>query len=170
MISPLQAHLNETLTSLKFATKVRHWRCFGCAMDEPADTGGRCTIPTSGPLGNRRRHEIIRRRSRSGFRNLIHPYIQGSRWEQSLLDRRCTFLDSGFKDVMTARLLDSHVFCSPCIADTVKDMAEISILPVSCWSPTSVHNIPIFYGAGRKQYRGSPSGCGILRLLVHISI
>lgn len=46
MISPLQAHLHETLTSLKFATKVN-----GPHLNrkEFELTGARSIIPTSAP-------------------------------------------------------------------------------------------------------------------------
>lgn len=62
MISPLQAHLSETLTSLKFATKVRAvvWapcHCLGSLLCPTANCVRRSTIPISVQLKDKQRSE-----------------------------------------------------------------------------------------------------------------
>ena len=62
MISPLQGHLSETLTSLKFATKVR---CkTGLVLERRLTVWIRYTIHISGQRGGRRKCETRESRVR----------------------------------------------------------------------------------------------------------
>jgi kinesin family protein C1 len=56
MVSPLQAHLSETLTSLKFATKVRS--LLSSSKSTTTDQLLRCITLTSEPQRGKRRSKI----------------------------------------------------------------------------------------------------------------
>ena len=166
MVSPLQAHLSETLTSLKFATKVR---LISFAQGERGSPPtlltvcSRCTTRTSGP-----------RRSRQGFANEVDiAYLR--------------FFLTKARRLGKGRLVGGHVEAAPCTGMRSPRLWQLALWPsqpvealllLPVGSPcSSDHLVPpsgsSLFGASTEarstscMYDGQFEICSTLPLQVH---